>query len=383
MSTKNKEDKQGQVNLLKDSIFDDGTDIIFNADDTVIDDEVENNQDDVVSHDEITGEPTNEEEKKEPEKVAPTKKPVKFEAKEVTKVEEEAVEEQHASQIAVVASFLGESGIVDYDPEKFEDSEEGLRTLVKDSISKGIDEYKKSKPEDIQLFLDFVDAGGDPRKFHEVYYNSTSWEKFEVKDDNSAKYVVEEYLRSRGDGEEEIKEKIEVFETGGILEKEAKRNLARLQKEELDNKATLLEHQKRYDDEQREMAKKEYEEFKKDFYSKEELNGFKLTPAVKDKLWGFMTSSDKKTGLTPLQKHNQENTNAQYLYAYLAMNNWNLETLLTKEKTKIHSELADKLRNSTKDSRSKIKSGQQDSFTDEKTSSGFSLFRQALENNKI
>lgn len=391
MAKEEKKIPPGSFNLLEDSVFGQGPEIIFEPEGSTgsvaaVKPKVEESD---IDHQEGSGQPLNDEEKKAADLKAKADKEAadKLAAEEAAKKgktnnSEEEEEEEGVSHIAVFASYLGDKGIVDFDPETFKDSEEGLVELVSNSINKGIEEYKASKPEEVQMFLDFVDNGGDPRKFHEVYYNQKSWEKFEVKDDNSAKIVIEEYLREIGEEDEEIQETIDTLEAGGILEKKAKAYLAKIQKFETDSKKQLLDQQKKFDAEQKLKAKEEYDSFKKDLYSKEEIQGFKLTPGVKDKLWNYITSVDKKTGLTPLQKHNQENTNAQYLYAYLAMNDWDLSKLAQKEKTKAHSELADKLRN-FRDGRSKIKSGQSDNFGDQNKQGNFSAFKKVIENNQI
>ncbi len=101
---------------------------------------------------------------------------------------------------------------------------------------------------------------------------------------------------------------------------------------------------------------------------------------MKDNLWNFIMVPDK-AGKTGLQKHNETNENAQFLYAYLAMNEWDLSKLERQVKTKVNSDLASKLSN-FKDGRSKLKSGQSDSFGDQRKNN-FSAFKQALNSGTI
>ena len=169
---------------------------------------------------------------------------------------------------------------------------------------------------------------------------------------------------------------MDTYEVSGILEKKAKAALTKLQNAEKGYQEQVVEAQKKYDAEQKVLAKKQYEEFKEKLYAKEEIQGFKLTPKMKDNLWDFIMKPDK-TGKTGLQKHNETNENAQFMYAYLAMNDWDLTKLEKQVKNKVNSELASKLTN-FKDGRSKIKSGQSDSFSQEKSTGNFSAFKQAL-----
>ena len=284
---------------------------------------------------------------------------------------------QEESSLKVFASWLGEKGLVDYDEETFEDSEEGLKKLMSSTVEKEVEKYKQSLPEDVHKLVEFVEAGGDPKQFMDLYYNQSSWADFKLEDENDHKVVLKEYLKAQGEDEEEINETLDTYEVSGILEKKAKTALTKLQNAEKSYQEQLVEVQKKYDAEQRELAKRQYEDFKAKLYAKEEIQGFKLTPKMKDNLWDFIMKPDK-TGKTGLQKHNETNENAQFMYAYLAMNDWDLSKLEKQVKNKVNSELASKLSN-FKDGRSKLKSGQSDSFSSERSSGNFSAFRQALD----
>ena len=300
------------------------------------------------------------------------------EVEKTTSTETQETDSTEGTTLKVFASWLGEKGLVDYDEESFEDSEEGLKKLMSSTVEKEVEKYKQSLPEDVHKLVEFVEAGGDPKNFMEIYYNQSSWADFTLEDDSDQKTVLTEYLKGLGEDEEDIKETIDTYEVSGILEKKAKTALNKLQQAEKSYQEQLVEVQKKYDAEQKELAKKQYEDFKAKLYAKDEIQGFKLTPKMKDNLWDFIMKPDK-TGKTGLQKHNETNENAQFMYAYLAMNDWDLSKLEKQVKNKVNSDLASKLSN-FKDGRSKLKTGQNDSFAQEKASSNFSAFKQALNN---
>lgn len=300
------------------------------------------------------------------------------ETKETTSTETKETTTSEDSSLKVFASWLGDKGLVDYDEETFEDSEDGLKKLMSSTVEKEIQNYKNSLPEDLHKLVEFVEAGGDPKQFMDLYYNQGSWADFKLEDEADSKVVLKEYLKAQGEDEEEINETLDTYEVSGILEKKAKAALSKLQNAEKGYQEQLVEVQKKYDAEQKILAKKQYEDFKAELYAKEEIQGFKLTSKAKDKLWDYIMKPDK-TGKTELQKHNETNKNAQFMYAYLAMNNWDLSTLEVQVKNKVNSDLANKLSN-FKDGRSKLKSGQSDSFGQEKSSGNFSAFKQALNN---
>ncbi len=300
----------------------------------------------------------------------------KEETKEVIESESPESDTEESSSLKVFASWLGDKGLVDYDEETFEDSEDGLKKLMSSTVEKEVEKYKQSLPEDVHKLVEFVEAGGDPKQFMDLYYNQSSWADFKLEDESDSKTVLKEYLKAQGEDEEDINETIDTYEISGILEKKAKTALTKLQNAEKGYQEQLVEVQKKYDAEQKVLAKKQYEDFKEELYSKEELQGFKLTPKMKDNLWDFIMKPDK-SGKTGLQKHNETNKNSQFMYAYLAMNDWDLSKLEKQVKNKVNSELASKLSN-FKDSRSKLKTGQSDGFTQEKANGNFSAFKQAL-----
>lgn len=300
------------------------------------------------------------------------------EVKKATSTEAAETTTSEDSSLKVFASWLGDKGLVDYDEETFEDSEDGLKKLMSSTVEKEVEKYKQSLPEDVHKLVEFVEAGGDPKQFMDLYYNQSSWADFKLEDEADSKVVLKEYLKAQGEDEEEINETLDTYEVSGILEKKAKAALTKLQNAEKTYQEQLVEVQKKYDADQKVLVKKQYEDFKAELYAKEEIQGFKLTPKTKDKLWDFIMKPDK-TGKTELQKHNETNKNAQFMYAYLAMNNWDLSTLEVQVKNKVNSDLANKLSN-FKDGRSKMKSGQSDSFSQEKSSGNFSAFKQALNN---
>ncbi len=338
--------------------------------------------------------------KKEDKKEAPKKEePVKKEEKkkeedkkteieasdEVNEIEEQEEEAEEVNPLQAFASFLDEKGVVKLEDGKPVESEDDLVNVIQNEIKSGIEGYKNSMPEDAQKFFEFIEAGGDPKMFHKLYYEQRSWKDVDPTKEANHEAIVREALeRSNWDPEDidaEIQDKKDLGKLATLAEKFHKKLVAG----EEEDKKSLVEAQKEYQRRQQEHAKKEWDTFKDNLYKQEELNGFKLTPKLKDELWSFMTKTDRKTGKTPLQLHNETNTNAQFLYAYLAMNNWDMSKLEKSIKTKVTSELASKLKNAS-DNRSKISRGQTDSFKDKKGAEGknaFSAFKTAIENNYI
>lgn len=343
---------------------------------------------------EIVDESKDTEEKKEPVKETKPETKGKTEPKKETKEEVEETEEPvntntqeeevEETGLHSFYSWAAEQGILDtVDEGKVIETEEDLKEVVSKTINKGIEEYKSSHPEEVQKFIEFVDNGGNPRDFHRLYYEEASWKDADLENESHQEQIIRATYERTGMDKDDIESQIQDLKDLGKLDTLAKKMLPKLIAEEDRDKESLLEAQKEYQRRQAEQAKKAWDDFKDNLYKKEEVNGFKLTNKVKDDLWNFMTKVDKKTGKTALQQHNETNQDAQVLYAYLAMNNWDITKLEKQVKTKVVSDLSKKLKNVT-DSRNKISKGFGENFEDKRNAkNNFSLFKTAVNNNLI
>lgn len=316
--------------------------------------------------------------------------PKKTEAKETTEETEETekvettpevtTETTEENGISAFYSWAAEQGLVESLEEgKTVETEDDLKEVITTTIKKGIEEYKTSHPEEVQHFIDFVDNGGNPRDFHKLYYEQRSWRDIDTKSEENQELIVRAAYKESGWDEEDINSQVNDLKDLGKLEALSEKLHKKLIAGEDEDKKTMLEAQKEYQARQAAEAKKQWDEFKENIYKKEEVQGFKLTPKVKDDLWNFMTKVDKKTGKTPLQVHNETNTDAQVLYAYLAMNNWDISKLEKQVKTKVTSELNKKLKNIT-DTRNKISGGGTENFSGERNKNNFSAFKSIVNN---
>lgn len=271
---------------------------------------------------------------------------------------EEVVPEEEASSFKTFASFLKEEGVVDFEDDEFEDSTEGLKKIVEKTAIKMNDEWKNSYDEDTKKYLEFIENGGKPSDFHKYYYNDSSFQDFNIDNEDNQKHAIREGLRLSGwEDDAEIEDEIALYEDAGKLQSKAKAHLSRLQKAEKENKDMLLEVQKNYAKEQDTIRKKEWDEFRKGLMDSETISGFVFNKKTKDDLWDYMTSVNKKTGTTKYQDDSKEKGNqVKYMFAYLLKNNWDVSTLTKDIKNKVVGDVKKKLSNYT-DSRAKIKSG--------------------------
>jgi hypothetical protein len=177
--SKENEDAPKELNIL-DTPFGDGLEMQFS--DEYSDEFKENNSvaQPLMQEDEDTT-PDNGD-FKEPVKEVIKDLP-KEEVKERVKAEpKEEVHSEEGSNLKVFASWLGEKGLVDYDEESFEDSEDGLKKLMSNTVEREVENYKKSLPDDVHKLVEFIEAGGNPKNFMDVYYGDASWSDFDIDD---------------------------------------------------------------------------------------------------------------------------------------------------------------------------------------------------------
>jgi hypothetical protein len=268
------------------------------------------------------------------------------------------IEEVEDNGFKSAITHLSDKGILDISIEDIEDSEEGLEKAVDKTVSTRFEKLLKDKLGDEGLaLLSFVEAGGDPKQFISAYYNDETWADYTVDSEASQKIALRESLRLSGETPETIEDMVQEFTDNGTLEKYAKSALGKLQKLEIAQKDELLDRQQKAAIEAKKQEKQRFDDFKAELYAREDIKGFKVTPKVKDNLWNFMTVADKKTGQTGYQKALEDNKDASLMFAYLAMNNFDVTKLEKQVMTKVASKLGGLLKNYKTSSREVLGSG--------------------------
>lgn len=270
-------------------------------------------------------------------------------------VKEEPVVEE-AFSFKPLISYLGDKGIVDLEDgeiEKLTDDEEALEGVISKTITKniseGINDWKESYNPEIQELLKFVELGGKPKDFYDVYYGNTSFENLKIDTEDNQKFVIRQGLKLSGWEDAEIEEELKDYEDLGKLETKASTHLKKLQVYEKSQKENLIKAQEENNIKTQETNKQYWNNLREELFKKEDIQGFKINQKEKEQLWDYMSTPDRKTGKTKLQEHNETNKDAQWLYAYLAKNNWDISKLERDVKTKVTSELRKNLGKFTDD----------------------------------
>lgn len=287
---------------------------------------------------------------------------------------QETIENTSDDSLKPFYSYLAEKGVLD-EVEEFEDSEEGLEKVVNQTVYNRLNQWKSQYGEDGLAFLEFIENGGNPADFHKYYYSDNSWEYFSTESENEQKIIIREGLKLSGWEADEIDEEIELYEDTNKLKVKADQMLKKLQRFEKESKAQLVEQQKELENRKKQAAVEQYKKLESDWYSKDELKGFKLNKNLKDKVWDTIYKVDKRTGKTKLQEAYEKDVDTQFLAALMVAIDFDIKQLEKQVETKATSKLRKTLSNYS-DSRGKLGSGRTERESD--TSTGFDAFRKLM-----
>ena len=301
---------------------------------------------------------------------------------EVEKVEEEeSVEDSEVSQISVLANYLKEEGIIDFNEEEFEDTEEGFQGLIQNEIKKGISQYKTDLDPLAQEFIEYIEKGGNPQNFvratSDVDFSKISDDQIKGKE-SIQKQLVAEFMRREGYTQDEIMADISDFVDSGIIERRASQSLIKLKRIQETQRKKLITDQET----KAEEKEKEYSTFlgslKDDIESREEIAGFPITTRQKKDFYEYITKANRKTGKTRLVTDSEGDKDSQLKMAWLYYNNFDFSKIEKKARTKAASSLRANLERASGVSTKKLKSKTRTRASGEDID--FSLFEKALGN---
>lgn len=285
------------------------------------------------------------EDKESPEDKIKKEKETKVEDKEEDKVEDE--DEKFEFSFKPFIETMSESGVLDIPEgveigETAEDLVEAFESTVNGRIVNGINEYKESIPELGQQFLDYLEKGGDPRKFLEAQSEPMDFSSLDLTDESTQKNVVREFLKSQDYTTEEIKEMLQDYEDSMLLEKQAKLAVKKLEKIQ-EKQTEILIKQQEIEVKQREQSLAEYVgTVKKLIKDSKEIAGLEVTDAEKKQVEDYLFKRDK-TGLTQYQKElNEDPIKTQLELAFLKFKKYDF----AKVAKKAQNSAAAKIRNS-------------------------------------
>lgn len=234
-----------------------------------------------------------------------------------------------------LANVLAEEGIIDYeDSEDEEDSLDVISKAVVNTAKNMLNEYKESLPEEGQKFLTYLEKGGDPSKYLEKI-STTSVLDLDIENEDNQKRIITEYLKKSDFDEEEIKEILEDYEDGLILDKQAKVAVKKLEKIYAKEKEALVERQEQELKQREEQYKQHIKSIEDTIEQSNDIAGLNISKADKKALKSYLLETDK-SGSTQWAKDLKEGgVKTQLALAYLQMKKFNLDQLKKEAATKV------------------------------------------------
>ena len=266
---------------------------------------------------------------------------------------EEPVEEEADQPLRVFAEMQRDKGLIDFEDDDFEDSEDWLLDKVQATIDGKVTEYKDSMPEEIKYLLENYEAGVNLYDLINASASEQSYETIaeESLEDNLSlqKMLVRDLLIKSGWSEDRITKKLNRYEDSGVLKEEAEEALASLKEIQKTEKAQLIKRQK---EEQKQRVKAHEQwlgDLKEHIGKKEEiLPGFKLSPRDKDNLYKGITKLDKN-GKNEIMRMREKDPEFDLKIAYLAtVLKWDFSAFERQSTTKSTRKLADAIKGTRK-----------------------------------
>ena len=267
--------------------------------------------------------------------------------------ETESTEEEELNPIRVFAELQRDQGLIDFNDDDFEDSEEWLLNKVQDTINDKVTEYKENMPDEIKYLLENYEAGVNMYDLLNIGATTQSYEKIaedSLKDNlGLQKMLVKDLLFKSGWSEERITRKLERYEDTGVLQEEAEDALASLKEIQVQEKENLIKTQKE-EQKQRVQAHEQWLGELKDHIGKKEeiLPGFKLSPKDKDNLYKGITKLDRQ-GKNEIMRLREKDPEFDLKIAYLAtVLKWDFSAFERQSTTKSTRKLADAIKSTKK-----------------------------------
>jgi len=278
-----------------------------------------------------------------------TEEPVSEES-EASEVEEE---EDGEPALKVFAQIQRDSGLIDFNDDEFEDSEEWLLSKVQDTINSKVEEYKESMPEEIKYLLENHEAGVN---IYDLIQSDSKQQTYESIDkekladsESMQKRLVKDLLSINGFSQAQIDRKVARYEDAGVLLEEAEEALSTLQDVQKQQKAQMIEQQKQEKQQRVEAHKTWLSDLKTHITKKEEiLPGFKLNPKDKDLLYSGITKLDRN-GKNEIMRMREKDPEFDLKIAYLAtVLKWDFSAFERQSTTKSTRKLADAIKSTKK-----------------------------------
>lgn len=243
-------------------------------------------------------------------------------------------------------SHLKDQGLVEFeDKEDLTDDVEIVYESVKKTIQSGIDSYKESIPDEGRMFLEYLEKGGDPKKYIESVSVPLDIASLDLDSEADQERVLREYLKTQDYTSAEIDETINDYKDSLLLDKQSKVAAKKLEKTFEKRTELLLKEQEAQAEYAREQYNANINMISNTIDSSDNLAGLELTKSEKDTFRKYLLVRDKD-GLTAYERELQEDPVKTSLeLAYLKFKKYDFASAKKAGETQANKNLIWKLKN--------------------------------------
>ena len=247
--------------------------------------------------------------------------------------------EEDISVVKGIAEWAKTQGILEYDTEKFQDTEDWLKEAftgkVQKEVQAEVSAYKESLPGVIKDVLNNYEEGVPLdeliySKSREIEYNGIN-EKILDENKDLQKRLVADWLANQDYTQEEIEDTIKKYDDSLLLDDQAKIALKKLKVFEQRYQANLVQAAEQNKKDQQTAFLKQLDSLEKEIMASEEIiPGIKTTPEERKKIFESYTKTDSKKE-TALIKALKSDPKAWFkITQFMVLMNGNLDSVKTK-----------------------------------------------------
>ena len=262
-------------------------------------------------------------------------------------------EEEEENAFRVFAEMQRENGIIDFEDDDFEESDEWLMSKISGTVDKKVEDYKDTMPLEIKYLLDNYEEGVPLTELmnmqsQEQVFESITSEQLES-NEGLQKNLVKELLTRSGWSPERVQKKLQRYEDTGVLQEEAEDALASLVEGQRAEKEAYVQGQKEEKQNRVEAHDKWLTDLKGHIGEKEEIiPGFTMSPKDKEAVYKGITKLDKN-GKNEIMRAREVDPEFDLKIAYLAtVLKWDFSAFERQSTSKATKKLAGVIKNTKK-----------------------------------
>jgi len=250
-------------------------------------------------------------------------------------------ENSDESPIKVFAQMLNDSGLIEYDEDNFEDTDDYLINKYSESVNKRATELvDQIVPDDLKPLFEKYQKGiplDELIKSESTKVRLDNLKPEEIEDDDDLQEkLVRQKLEYEDFTKSEIDEKIEDYKDNNLLHKEAKSAVKVIKRYEDKRIQDIERQQELKDQKQRDLMAQQVKELKSEIFSRDEIiPGVTMSKQDKEAFYKGITEVGKD-GLTEVYRKAQADPDWELKTAYfLLMMDGKLDKVVKKNKTEV------------------------------------------------